>query len=143
MSVLWTAFDIDWRKCDACVLTLTLAVMVLRRAASTAFLLPMGSRAQRHALLHFSTCHQASQQAINTKAGFKHAFTQAGQGSVAQVLVLENYCAFARATITSIVLPAMPKTVQHISDTSTYDAVPTRDHQRLWCCCVNGCTTFS
>jgi hypothetical protein len=59
--------------------------------------------------VRFSTCHQASQQAINTKAGFKHALTQAGQGSVAQVLVLDNHFTFPQATVTSIVLPGTPK----------------------------------
>jgi hypothetical protein len=88
-----------------------------------------------------SICHVASQQAVNSKAEFKFALGQAGLTSVANSLATAQYFSFPRATDPSVILPAADKAMQYVGASSTCDALPAGDLQRLCCSSPTGCAT--
>jgi hypothetical protein len=88
-----------------------------------------------------STCHLASQRAVNSKVELKHALSQAGYAATADALSLMSFCSFAKDENPSVILPAADKAMQYNGSSSTCAAVPSGDRQRLCCCSPTGCAT--
>ncbi len=88
-----------------------------------------------------SICHLASQQAVNNVVELKFALSQAGYSATADALTKMSFCSYPRATDPSVILPAADKAMQYNGASSTCEAVPSGDRQRLCCCSPTGCAT--
>jgi hypothetical protein len=90
-----------------------------------------------------SVCHQASLRAVNSKAAFKYAVSQAGYSATADALTKMNFCSAALAENPSLLYPVSLKGMEYNGAISTCEAVPSGDRQRLCCCSPSGCATSS
>jgi hypothetical protein len=88
-----------------------------------------------------SICHEASLQDVNSLAEFKFALGQSGNDDVASAINDQHLCFFPEPINPSVVFPLASRSVQYNGASSTCEAVPTGDQQRLCCCSPAGCAT--
>jgi hypothetical protein len=88
-----------------------------------------------------SACHELSLKNVNTFAEFVFALAQAGKTDVVQAIDDEHMCFFPEPINPSVVRSLPPRSVQYNGESSTCDAVPTGEYQRLCCCSITGCAT--